>query len=241
MTKPNQDEMVRRIRLRDLRRYCRHRYGAVLPDDDAGRHDLRELLLPVSLGAAPARVMANTIQIWAPWMSETEAAGLIAQIQAMPRYERCTTAEVLGKRLNVINAEREQLGLRTIAPADMTKRQFAEYRKAKRRMRQKLRLQRKRQQAGRKPRSQYLAASRTKQKPWKAEGISRASWYRRKRSEPDLVRQVCLPMNSFNNGDTPVSRSALHRSKRLPPPRTGLTPNKTTTETTCCNTSKSKH
>ena len=45
------NENVRRRRLGDLRRLFRYRYGPVLPDDDAGRADLHELLLPISLGA----------------------------------------------------------------------------------------------------------------------------------------------------------------------------------------------
>jgi hypothetical protein len=238
MKKPRKFETLRRLRVGDLKQYCRHRYGAVLPDDDAGRHDLLELLRPVSLGSAPARVIANTIQTWAPWMAQAEAAELIAQIQAMPRYERWPTDKTLGKRLNVTNAERNRLRLWRIHPVDMTDGQMAEQRKAKR----KLRDRRKRQQAGRKPRDTYIAASLTKQGPWKAEGISRATWYRRQeRSGSDLMRQVCVQTNSIKARRTPVSRSALHRPKHLPPPRTGLTQSKTTDETTCWNTPKTKH
>jgi len=43
-------EMIRRLRLGDLRRLLRDRNGAVLPDDDAGREYLLELLLPISVG-----------------------------------------------------------------------------------------------------------------------------------------------------------------------------------------------
>jgi len=39
-------EMLRRLRLGNLRTLFRHRYGPTLPDDDAGRAELRELLLP---------------------------------------------------------------------------------------------------------------------------------------------------------------------------------------------------
>ena len=33
------------MRLKDLKRLFHHRYGIYLPDDDAGREDLEELLL----------------------------------------------------------------------------------------------------------------------------------------------------------------------------------------------------
>ena len=46
-------EMIRRLRLGDLRRLLRDRNGAVLPDDDAGREYLLELLLPISVGPPP--------------------------------------------------------------------------------------------------------------------------------------------------------------------------------------------
>ena len=43
-------EIIRRLRLGDLQKFLRFRYGHTLPDDDAGREDLHELLLPISLG-----------------------------------------------------------------------------------------------------------------------------------------------------------------------------------------------
>jgi hypothetical protein len=42
-------ETIRRLLIGDLRRIYRYRYGAILPDDDAGRDDLELLLLPISL------------------------------------------------------------------------------------------------------------------------------------------------------------------------------------------------
>ena len=57
--KLSKDERMRRLRLGDLRRPLRDRCGSVLPDDDAGREYLFELLLPISLGpneaVTPAR------------------------------------------------------------------------------------------------------------------------------------------------------------------------------------------
>jgi hypothetical protein len=77
MTKQTDPEVLRRLRLGDLRRLLRHRYGPTLPDDDAGRDDLFELLLPVSLRPqSPSLVMRNVIETWAPWMTgEGESQG----------------------------------------------------------------------------------------------------------------------------------------------------------------------
>jgi hypothetical protein len=46
-------EQFRRWRLGELRRLFRDRYGPVLPDDDAGLGDLRELLLLASMALTP--------------------------------------------------------------------------------------------------------------------------------------------------------------------------------------------
>lgn len=52
---------MRRLRLGDVQKVLQHRYGHTLPDDDAGREDLRELLLPISLGPEAGRKMENAI------------------------------------------------------------------------------------------------------------------------------------------------------------------------------------
>ena len=79
----NKDETIRRLRLRDMRNYLRCRYGHTLPDDDAGREDLRELLYPISVGPNAAIKMPKAIELWAPWMNTKEAAELIDDINRM--------------------------------------------------------------------------------------------------------------------------------------------------------------
>jgi hypothetical protein len=185
------DEIIRRLRVGDLRRYLRCRYGAVLPDDDAGREDLYELLLPISLGPRADRVMRNTIEVWAPWASASEADAMIGMVLRTRPCERMRPAKMQGEILSVTNADRDRHRLWTIAPADMDAAQMAEHRKAKRRKRE----QERRRRAGRKPRAAYLAESLTKQKPWEAEGISRPTWYRRRkaglRQEGDTNGRQC--------------------------------------------------
>ena len=98
----------------DLQKLLRSRYGPTLPNDDAGREDLRELLLPVWLGLEAK--MPKAIEVWAPWMSADEGTQLIDQINRIPLYERKVRARRLGERLHVTNREREALKLQTIAP-----------------------------------------------------------------------------------------------------------------------------
>src|SRR6516225_9941684 len=103
-----------------MRNYLRCRYGHTLPDDDAGREDLRELLLPISVGPNPAIKMPKAIELWAPWMSPAEAGELIDAINLMPIWLRKPSARELGKRLRVTNQMRQLWRLWTIAPYDMT-------------------------------------------------------------------------------------------------------------------------
>ena len=94
-------EQLRRNRLGDLWKLIENRYGSrVLPDDDAGRWDLFELLLLISLGERPAAKMQNTIETAAPWLSAEEAESMVAHITvALDRHERWCSPRVLGNRL----------------------------------------------------------------------------------------------------------------------------------------------
>jgi hypothetical protein len=192
--KLSKDEILRRLRLRDLRRLLGDRCrGSVLPDDDAGREYLVELLLPISLGPneaikscraveiwGPTDRMRREIELWAPWMSEDETGQLLIDINLMPAWQRKPMARTLGERLQVTYAQRARLQLRTIGPCDMTEAAMALIRKQKKRQRDKLR----RQSKGAISRTVYLANHRTsKEQPWLVLKISRATWYRRIKQE----------------------------------------------------------
>jgi hypothetical protein len=163
----SQYETIRRVRLGDLKRLFRDRYGYTLPDNDAGRGDLEELLyLTVD------KNRAHVIDLWAPWMQTIEAEQLVADFRNRPSADM--SPEALGQRLRVTHQERERLGLWQIRPCDLNKEELAEYRKAKERARKR----RKRQSV---PRPVFLAKhSISREKPWEAENISRRTWYRRK-------------------------------------------------------------
>ena len=182
--KLSSDELLRRLRLGELRKLLRDRCGSVLPDDDAGREYLRELLLPISLGPyeairrpgatqlwGPTDRMRAEIERWAPWMSEDEARELRLDINAMPTWQRKPMASTVGERLQVTYAERSRLQIRTIGPCDMTEKAMALFRKQKKRQRNKLRYAQ--------TRADYLAAhNKSKEQPWLALSISRRTYYR---------------------------------------------------------------
>jgi hypothetical protein len=156
------DETIRRVRLGDVKRVMRDRYGRELPDDDAGREDLGELLA-LSL---PKNCM-NVVETWAPWMPDTEAEMFINSIV---RADTDTSPKALGKRLRLTNAEREHLGVWQILPCDLTKEELAQQKRAKKRARDQAR----RRQSGAVPRENSVM----RRKPWVPESVSRATWYR---------------------------------------------------------------
>jgi hypothetical protein len=162
-------EMIRRLRLAHLRKLLRDRNGPILPDDDAGREYLLELLLPISIGPHADIKMPNAIEVWAPWMQKDEATQLIDHINRMPIWERKPTAKTLGQRLNLTNPDRERLKLWTIAPSDMGEQGMAWWRKHK----DKQRKRRLRQLRG----AKSQATSISKSKPWLELGIKRSTWY----------------------------------------------------------------
>ena len=216
----SRSEVLRRLRLGDLRKLIRHRYGPTLPDDDAGREDLAELLKPVSLDPwQPARKMANVIEVAAPWMDAEEGGQLIDWINRLPARELWPTARALGERLNLSAAERERLRTWTIHPADMTDAQMAEHRRAKARARMRC----KRLEAGAKPREVYLANALSRLRPWESEGISRATWFRRQAARETSpcgvlesqkpVRQVRAQQRLLKAANGPVSSQQGEASK----------------------------
>jgi hypothetical protein len=214
-------EMIRRLRLADLRKLLRDRCGPTLPNDDAGEEYLIELLLPISVGSNADIKMRNAVETWAPWMSKQEAAELIEQINRMPIYERKPKARTLGERLNVPYGERARLRLRTIGPCDVTEKGMELLRKKKKRER----MRRLRQ---RKPRADYLAAhSVNRTKPWVALGISRRAYYYRLKQTN--CTSVC-PLNLTKVEHIPVQSEKRRVSKEAVAVKSGHHP--TSIETT---------
>ena len=66
-------EVLRRLRYGDVLKLIRSRYGAVPPDDDAGRPDVMELLFLASMAPTGAEEkVRHAIDLYAPWMPTDE-------------------------------------------------------------------------------------------------------------------------------------------------------------------------
>jgi hypothetical protein len=190
-------EMIRRVRLGNVRTLIQHRCGHTLPDDDAGQEYLIEMLKIISLGPDPERKMVNVVEVFAPFMNNGDAEKIIVHVKRMLTWERWPKAKILGESLRLTNAERERFGLWAIAPCDISEEDLAEQRKAKERARKARYRQRKKEMQSR---AEYLAThSINRTKPWLAEGISKATFYRRKKER----EQGNVPTGS---DETTVSR-----------------------------------
>ena len=181
-------ERVRRLRCGHVIKLILARYGtAGVPDDDAGRPDLMELLYIASQAPSRAAIrMANLIELYAPWMQTEEAEALIQHIATTPDYQKARTSEDLGRALHLKHEERERLKLWSIRPCDVTEAEFV----AQSKTRSEKRRAKRRRQNGVKPRAQYLAELRRKAKPWDGSGPSRWQWYRRNKAVSDSRRGV---------------------------------------------------
>lgn len=164
------------LRLNDLATLFRSRYGrAELPDDDSGREDLEIALNHLACLAHPRGHITKWIEIWAPWLTMAEYAEIVPPILANPQRWK---ADALAWRLRLTKEQRTMLGITTIGAIDENKAARTKRRRAADRQRK----ENARRSKGIKPRGTYESQSISKAKPWLAEGISRAQWYRRRKA-----------------------------------------------------------
>ena len=166
------------LRGRELERLFRDRYGRHLPDDDAGRDDFLIAAHTIAgRGKNPDKRIRAFAAAWAPWMEAGELAAVIATVVPHPRRY---TALQAGNRLGLTDEERDRLRITTIRAAGVTDQEMADRRRAK---------DRDRKTAKRAEQRVTKPEPVSKSKPWLADGISRATWYRRKAaSETKAVR-----------------------------------------------------
>jgi hypothetical protein len=168
----------RRLTVRQITRVLRDRYGTVLPDDDAGRDDLRLILGYLAHLPNGTTKVEHFIDLWAPWcaLGERELELREAHLKPPPRL----SADQLAERLGVTMELRTRLALTVIGAIDCDKQSRAARRKERRRIEARERMARLRRTRGAKLRAEYEAKSLSRTKPWEAEGISRRTWERRR-------------------------------------------------------------
>lgn len=163
------------IRAAEITKLYRARYGRQLPDTDEGILAARIMAHHLGRLRDATRRISSWLDRWAPWLDLQEGERLIREATECPLKWR---ADKLAWKLRVTAAERANLGIRTIGAIDQTKEQRKQAAAERRRHSQEAR----RRQEGAKPRAEYEASAQGK--PWNREGISRATWYRR-RANPE--------------------------------------------------------
>jgi len=196
------------MRLREIEKVIRARHGRFVPDPQDT--DDRETCLDYVRAAAfsSCRDLEGWCSRWAPWIAEIEFRAI--SLQASKR-RRMMKADGVAGLLMVTWAERTKIGLNTIGACDITKAERMKLAKQRKRNRDRDRQELKRRAAGRQDRKSLEGQSLTRSKPWLADGISRATWYRHRRETEVSRVDICW------NGDTVVSRAdAAQLDARLP-------------------------
>ncbi|WFU36493.1 hypothetical protein QA635_19575 [Bradyrhizobium brasilense] len=117
--KPDRSRLITLIRLRELERLFKGRYGRFLPDDDAGMDDLTIVAHHiVFLGGEIVEHIVAWARAWAPWLPARDAKLLAERIAAEPRK---WLADALAWRLRLTMAERTVLKITTIGAFDTSK------------------------------------------------------------------------------------------------------------------------
>lgn len=122
---------------------------------------------------------------------------------AMLRYQN---KDDLGVELELTFAERKALGITSIRPHDVDWRECRRLYKADRNRRKREAARAARLAAGAAPRHLSLAQT----KPWEADGISRSTWFRRRKNAGETVS--CHPSSIIDLRDQSVSSSQDHES-----------------------------
>jgi hypothetical protein len=199
-----------RVRLRELERLLKERRGECVPLCEflapmarCFRQNLCNLGKPAEVADIAERFHAHHYEYPAPGFTKAhfEAAAIAAV-----RRPRLESADTLGRRLCLTDEERTLLGITTIGACDVTRAQRARRRRERKRQRDRQRAARKRAERGAIPRSQYLAESKARMRPWEAMGISQRTYYRRLKAA-----QVNHPGNN-GTGPSPREKGGTGRS-----------------------------
>jgi hypothetical protein len=176
------------VRLREVEAVFEDNYGGkFLPDNDTGRENLFIIAQHIrEFGGDIVQHIVAFAAMWAFWMPEAEARALANEVIAEPRKWK---ADSLAKELGVTKKQRDRLGLTTIGAINCNARQ-------RKRMRRKQRAAAdaaRRLAAGAQPHSK----STERMKPWEAEDISRATYYRHRKAASETNETDSRPAGVY--------------------------------------------
>jgi len=154
---------VRNLRLSEIERIYRDRFGKILPNTLDGRAALQVVAECIALKAGAAHSnIAGFIRARAPWaLPEAESVAAVAVEAA-----RWQSADEMAWRIGLTLVEHDTLGIRTIGIVGLNKRQ----RKARQKEKKKKREAERRRAKGAQPRAEYETNSVSRTKPWETLG-----------------------------------------------------------------------
>lgn len=151
-------------RVMEIDLLARLRYQEAPPPPEAAR----ALAIAVA-GHAEPNAASAWIELWCPTLDPDEQAQIVTDAAAKRTFWR---ADAIARLLDVTMNERTVLGLRTVGAIDCDKRQRTLARKQR---------DRDRKRAARAAASKRRPVSVAKIEPWTEAGLSRATWFRRKK------------------------------------------------------------
>lgn len=116
------------LRLNDLNRLFRARYGVTLPNDDAGRDDMMIAVNHLTSLKHPLERIDLWLELWCPWITLKERNAIAGDAMIHPHH---WTADQLAWRLHLTDADRTALAITTIGAIDCSKRVRTIRRKAR--------------------------------------------------------------------------------------------------------------
>lgn len=211
--------LIALVRLRELERLFRHRYGETLPYDDAGLEDLSIAAHHIAhlRGEAFEHIVAFAAR-WMPQLPRRRAEALAETVLAQPRKYKAAT---LGRLLRLTQRERATLSITTIGAFDASATERAE--RKKERARERAAASYRRRQAAKPPKPEPLCRAR----PWDALGMSRATWFRKGKPTPGIsetkpsAQQVGSPVNCYAEGFVSPAESTSRAERRPRRERSG--------------------
>jgi len=210
-------------RLREIERIVRSRHVVVPDTDDADRYLYQVACCMVChfvkrIGRRPGRdEVLDRLNVWCDaWAPEVSAKLRRDAVEEARRTGRVDDADECARRLRVSFDERRRLCLTTIGSYDVNKRERARRNKARKRKRDRERARRKRAARGARSREEYLSGSLSATQPWKAEGVSRRTWERRRaRQSKDRDAGPSPTITTSMLGDAPAAPDPPSSSRLL--------------------------
>jgi hypothetical protein len=162
---------IGRVILKQIETLIRARHGGPCDTDDG--EEYFDAALPQLLLLQSAGVRTVDPSTWAKRHVPRVTAQQVSDLtDDHKRHRHRRTTEDLGRILRVTDEERERLQLWNIWPIDLSRHDH----RIRERRKHAERDRRRREKRGAIPRDQALSRTR----PWEDEGISRATWYRRR-------------------------------------------------------------